>query len=540
MATSHKNSQDSSPIELHVKNFGPIASADIELRPLTVFVGPSNTGKSYLAILLYALHRIFSGSYQGIQNTFRRKVPRKNSYSSPFHDQYWRLRDQTLTKKNQSNIIEWAIQLKGKNNKKKQSYEILPPSVASIVYRKLNAANYPKDEIFSEIVRCFGVNDISEVIRHSSRNATISITKNVDLSEKPFEFNMSISSSSNSFNPVFPEENQLQLNMMNIKNDFNWTRTLREIEDDITSDQPDSSKYIASRILRSIVDNIFAEIISPFHLLSHYFPASRTGVVEASHAIQGALYDRISRAGIEPINVPLLSGIIADFLPKMDPDFLSRSNYHRNPFREYANKMEEKVVEGRVLIEDLEGSNPAFYFQQGDEQNSIGKPIPLTIASSMVTELAPIILHLRYLIDDSNVLIIEEPEAHLHPAKQVEFTRQLASLVKKGIRIIITTHSEWVLEALTNIVQISDLSSERRKDLPSGEFFLEPDQVGVWLFKSKNSPKGSIVKPININNKSDAFPADYDETMEALYNEWAETANRKEEDRNHGFNSKSY
>ena len=46
-------------IELSVSNFGPIAKAEIDLRPLTVFVGPSNTGKSYLAILIYALHKFF-------------------------------------------------------------------------------------------------------------------------------------------------------------------------------------------------------------------------------------------------------------------------------------------------------------------------------------------------------------------------------------------------------------------------------------------------------------------------------------------------
>ena len=45
---------------LEVTNFGPITEAKIDLRPLTVFVGPSNTGKSYLAVLIYALHRHFS------------------------------------------------------------------------------------------------------------------------------------------------------------------------------------------------------------------------------------------------------------------------------------------------------------------------------------------------------------------------------------------------------------------------------------------------------------------------------------------------
>ena len=45
-----------SKVEIAVKNFGPIAEANIDLRPLTVFVGPSNTGKTYFATLVYALH----------------------------------------------------------------------------------------------------------------------------------------------------------------------------------------------------------------------------------------------------------------------------------------------------------------------------------------------------------------------------------------------------------------------------------------------------------------------------------------------------
>ena len=51
--------QDS--LELEVSDFGPIVNAKIDLRPLTVFIGPSNTGKSYLATLIYALHRYFTG-----------------------------------------------------------------------------------------------------------------------------------------------------------------------------------------------------------------------------------------------------------------------------------------------------------------------------------------------------------------------------------------------------------------------------------------------------------------------------------------------
>ena len=51
-------------VEISVRNFGPIAEADLDLRPLTVFVGPSNTGKTYLSVLIYALHRIFEGFFR--------------------------------------------------------------------------------------------------------------------------------------------------------------------------------------------------------------------------------------------------------------------------------------------------------------------------------------------------------------------------------------------------------------------------------------------------------------------------------------------
>ncbi len=51
-------------IQIKVSDFGPIAEATVDLRPSAVFVGPSNTGKSYRAILIYALHRFFHGLRQ--------------------------------------------------------------------------------------------------------------------------------------------------------------------------------------------------------------------------------------------------------------------------------------------------------------------------------------------------------------------------------------------------------------------------------------------------------------------------------------------
>ena len=46
-------------LRVTVKHFGPIREADVTLGRLTVFIGPNNAGKSYMAMLLYALLRLF-------------------------------------------------------------------------------------------------------------------------------------------------------------------------------------------------------------------------------------------------------------------------------------------------------------------------------------------------------------------------------------------------------------------------------------------------------------------------------------------------
>ena len=79
---------------------------------------------------------------------------------------------------------------------------------------------------------------------------------------------------------------------------------------------------------------------------------------------------------------------------------------------------------------------------------------------------------LRNAIARGDMLIIDEPEAHLHPEMQVEFTRFLASVVRSGVRIVMTTHSEWVLEELANLVQASKLTKTQRKEINGSDIAL--------------------------------------------------------------------
>jgi len=69
----------------------------------------------------------------------------------------------------------------------------------------------------------------------------------------------------------------------------------------------------------------------------------------------------------------------------------------------------------------------------------------MPIVSSMVKELAPLVLYLHYLVAPNDWIIIDEPEMNLHPTVQIEFIEFLAMLVNAGLQVLITTQSPYIL-----------------------------------------------------------------------------------------------
>lgn len=85
--------------------------------------------------------------------------------------------------------------------------------------------------------------------------------------------------------------------------------------------------------------------------------------------------------------------------------------------------------------------------------------------------------------ENDSYMVIENPEAHLHPSAQSKIGRFLASVASAGINVIIETHSEHVL----NGVQIAAAKSVIPADLVNINFFeqkigsIQPDVVPVSL-----------------------------------------------------------
>ncbi len=509
--------------ELEVKNFGPIVEARIDLRPLTVLVGPSNTGKSYLAILLYALHRFLSGGSLS-RDPFL-----------PSSGVFRRGRERKLSRRKFDALSQWAEKALGEMELPKSDIALDPVSdlVRSVFTESGKEVGRGLSE---EIGRCFGIGDeIGSLVRkESGGDMRVVFRKPVPNDSESFvRSGLTVSRrGALDFSTEIPEEMSMRLGP---KNPGNYG-LMRHMAADLLSSSGGNGRkreYEAWRLIDALASSQLPGVFAPLHLPAFYLPADRTGVMHGHNFMVSELIKSAPMAGfVTDIPTPTLSGVLADFLQQLiSLGNESARRYWRRGSRRSRNNLgerfEKKVLRGSVHTDESETGYPSFTYQpQGWKAK-----LPLMNASSMVSELAPVVLYLRHIVLPEDLLVVEEPESHLHPAMQVEFVRQLAAVVNSGIRVIITTHSECLLGALANLVKSSELYKGRKSKTGEDDAALRPDQVGVWLFQPKRRPKGSVVKEVPLDEETGLFPSGFSDVTVALYNEWADISNRVEERR---------
>ena len=531
---------DTKSLALRVSNFGPIAKAEIDLRPLTVFVGPSNTGKSYLAILIYALHRFFSENFDDF--SFRRA-----------NMQFLSERHRPVSKDDISNIFAWAKEmiagLETAEPEKPDPIK-LPESIAALVRSILNNTMHLSENLESEIARCFGVDKGKNLIRHpSDGRAEFSLRCN---SSKAAGCNVSdghevmVIEQGAKLDVSIPNTLSLQVALKDTYLIENWITDwlaeamnigLRKVEAlEMTNrnvnwlfnrldKKDDFAKRALGALLKTLAKDVVPNIIGPLSRSAFYLPADRAGVMHAHQVAVRGLIASASRVGLRrETPMPVLSGVLGDFLEQL---VALASSSRRKPERENvrAQDLERALLGGTVRVERSEIDYPSFVYRPTNWR----RDLPLMNASSMVSELAPVVLYLRHVVQPGDALIIEEPESHLHPEMQVEFIRQLAAVVRSGVRVMLTTHSEWVLEELANLVLLSKLPKTRRKGIDDPDIALRPDQVGAWFFEPSSDPSGSVVREITLDTEAGTFPAGFGLVTESLYNRWVEIYNRSGE-----------
>ena len=497
-----------SRLAIEVENFGPIVHGKVDLRPMTVFIGPSNTGKSYLAILLYALHRLFSGGRDGAFgfSHFKRLYVRGQPDISP-----------------ETVAALTALLRKAAADKIGPFEQRHIPLTAGVVELLRSQFGSLGDETGSAISRCFGLTDAAALVR-KGRNAPARITLQHSLpnGEKTLTHTLLINARQANIQFTIPEHILLS---DAVESELSFALQFMDVTaPTVDSDFGPSGFWDA---VNQSMKWLVSGVVGSLHLPAYYLPAGRTGVMYAHNAIISAILERATTAGLDSVaRTPILSGVLGDFLRQLI-EIDSRPIYPHlsgqpDEWHAVDVQIEQSIINGEIRVSNSETINyPRFTYRP----NGWKADLPLLNASSMVSEIAPVVLYLRHIVIPGSVLIIEEPESHLHPAMQVEFTRQLARLIQHGYRVIITTHSEWVLEELGNIVQRSQLPEKERATVSESDAALSPEQVGVWLFRPKRRPRGSEIVEVKMGDAG-LYDTGFDDVAVALSNDGANIFDR--------------
>ena len=511
---------DANHLELTVSNLGPISEGKIQLRPMSVFVGPSNTGKSYLAVLIYALHQFLS-SYSGnfaYQPRFDRMFISGMPAIMP-------TLDIDLSADDIAVLNAWEQEHRPRpetiSHPESLAQDLeLPEAVATLVRRVISGVKGAGKVLDREIMRCFGIDKTENLIRYPNNSETRFTLRGKSASESGhssyFHYEIILAGQGSNIGASIPDAMPIVTGQNIFFPQLVW---LIESEGD---ERGDNAREVLGWLARSALSHMVGPLGQP----AHYLPADRAGVMHAHQVAVRGLIAGASRTALRRDSpMPVLSGVLGDFLEQLvslasEPIFRARKGRDND----LALRLERGLMRGAVRVERSQIDYPSFVYRPSGWE----RDLPLMNASSMVSELAPVVLYLRHVVEPGETLIIEEPEAHLHPAMQVEFVRLLAAAVKAGIRIIITTHSEWVLEELANLVLMSELPVEHRAGIEGADLALTPDEVGAWFFEPNADGSGSSVKEMPLDKEIGNFPSGFGLITTELYNRYAKISNRIE------------
>ena len=354
--------QDS--LELKVANFGPIVEAKIDLRPLTVFVGPSNTGKSYLAILIYALHRFFRAGPYPITRTITGDLSELVADEEP---------DLWLPDAEFDGILQALREWEAKNPEPDAA---LSAPVADLVLPLLRAGLF-EEVLAEEITRCFGVDDTKALIRHPGSNNAEIVLQSSGLGEggniAPFKYALSMTQKGSQLTTAISEA--VPLRVAKPPKKYGYSSRLLRWRNDI--DRMAGVSEVSEHLANSVLSCILGPISRP----ASYLPADRTGIMHAHRVLLGSLLNRASQPRLRQDDpLPDLSGVVADFLKQLIElgDLAERQS---NKADALAKHIEQAILTGSVQIKTSAMGYPLFFYKPDGWKT----PLPLMNTSSMVS-----------------------------------------------------------------------------------------------------------------------------------------------------------
>ncbi len=430
-------------MKIKLLNLGSIKEAEVDLRPLTVIIGPNNSNKTYIA---YSIYGLWINQLDGFY--FSSEILEKIEFTN--QADHWSLKIDRRFYDFVSDVIQSsASQFSGI---KLQSF--FQDSSGKIFDKTKFSIEISEDDIKTAIEKV-----LADTIEYRGSLALPRIKK-IERSENNNEI------------LFYPEKEDKIDNYKNIVF-LNFVAAV--------------VKFSFSDILPLPAErNVF---INTYKVL-----ANRRYKLLKENQRELLIQGRINRdRQLEllkeqgDIRYPQPVEDFLDFLTDIElenkPDPIAKN---KNDFQKLADQIEKYIQNNNKTI----FKKTKFGGREIKVSVKRSLEIDLYNASSSIKQLAPLLLYLRYRAKSGDFLVIDEPEMNLHPESQVKLLESLAILVNLGVRILLTTHSPYLMAHLNNIVngnhQNPELLAEQAKllYLQDSRAFLKMEQVSAYEIKN--------------------------------------------------------
>ncbi|MEE0025154.1 AAA family ATPase [Methanobrevibacter sp.] len=445
--------------KLLIKNFGPIKKADITISPLTIFIGPNSSGKSYSALLIHSILNSFNNLGLNLYELIRQDSVKR-----------FLKNDDDISEEFKNSLTKYV------NSKPKFSDEPF---------------KFPTDKFKIILERSFG-QVFNELVEEKLKgNFSNNLNKLNQQNNHPFEFSFNNNEFINKNGNLFLKK--YYVNMNQIKNEG-----LSDEEDNNNISEFEIDEEYLSIKLDYIIwhnffnkDEFFIEVIfmmvvssvmDTLNQTSYYIPAAGDELFKdvnnfIANDIQGAFKPSIVQ-----------KELLTNFLKvKTDMD--------QSPFYNLANELEHEILGGELQVKQGEIKEELLFID-----NEYNMEFELELTSSSVRELTPLIIYFKYFLKEGNTLIIEEPENHLHPKNQLILVKYLVKAINQGLNIIITTHSDYIVEKFNNFIRLGNANDEIFDKLHYDDsHVLNYENVSIYNFKKENK-YSYVAESLAINN----------------------------------------
>lgn len=151
-------------------------------------------------------------------------------------------------------------------------------------------------------------------------------------------------------------------------------------------------------------------------------------------------------------------------------------------------------------------------------------------SSSSVRSLLDVGFYLKHLAKKGDMLMIDEPELNLHPENQRKLAKLFARLVNIGIKVFITTHSDYIIKELNTLIMLNNkkeieaIKGIMNKSNYSDSELIDPSKIKVYIAceesmkidGKRNKVKMPTLKPAEIDDFYGIEAPSFDDSIDEM------------------------